>query len=86
LSPRPRSDVDRYLEKFDPPLYYDLPELQSIAGRVIEETVVVGNTNRWQALNRTWHITQNNGRLRSSRNSKGMPATLPVMQGDLVTR
>jgi hypothetical protein len=42
---------DRYLANFDPPLYYDLPELQDIAGRVIEETVIVGNTNRWQALN-----------------------------------
>jgi hypothetical protein len=63
---------DRYLANFDPPLYYDLPELQDIAGRVIEETVIVGNTNRWQALN-NWRFTPNSGRLRWSRNLRECP-------------
>jgi hypothetical protein len=74
----------RYLEKFDPPLYYDLPDLQDIAGRVIEETVAVGNTNRWQALTNLAHYAK----VRTApvvAEFEGMPQTLGVMQGDKVT-
>jgi hypothetical protein len=75
---------DRYMANFDPPLYYDLPELQSIAGRVIEETVIVGNMNRWQALNNlAFYAKQRTAPLVTE--FEGMPATLPVLQGDLVT-
>lgn len=77
-------DLDsQYLEKFDPPLYYDVPELQEIAGRIIEETVAVGNTNRWQALRNLAHYAK----LRTSPRVcefTGMPQTLPVLQGDKV--
>jgi hypothetical protein len=75
---------DRYLENFDPPLYYDLPELQEIAGRVIEETVIVGNTNRWQALNNlAFYAKQRTAPLVTE--FEGMPDTLSVLQGDIVT-
>jgi hypothetical protein len=79
-----RDLMSRYLEKFDPPLYYDLPELQAVAGRVIEETVIVGNTNRWQGLLNLAHYAK----LRTApmvAEFEGMPHTLPVMQGDRVT-
>jgi hypothetical protein len=75
---------NRYLEKFDPPLYYDLPELQEVAGRVIEETVVVGNTNRWQGLLNLAHYAK----LRTAplvAEFEGMPQSLSVMPGDIVT-
>jgi hypothetical protein len=75
---------DRYLANFDPPLYYDLPELQDIAGRVIEETVIVGNTNRWQALNNlAFYAKQRTAPLVTE--FEGMPDTLSVLQGDIVT-
>jgi hypothetical protein len=75
---------DRYLANFDPPLYYDLPELQDIAGRVIEETVIVGNTNRWQALvNLAFYAKQRTAPLVTE--FEGMPNTLAVLQGDCVT-
>jgi hypothetical protein len=74
---------NRYLEKFDPPLYYDLPDLQNIAGRVIEETVTVGNTNRWQGiLNLAYYAKVRTAPLVCE--FEGMPHTLPVMQGDIV--
>jgi hypothetical protein len=79
-----RDTNDRYLANFDPQLYYDLPELQDIAGRVIEETVIVGNTNRWQALNNlAFYAKQRTAPLVTE--FEGMPQTLPVMQGDRVT-
>lgn len=78
-------DLDsRYLQNFDPPLFYDVPELQAIAGRVIEETVVVGNTTRWQGLENLAHYAK----LKTAplvAEFEGMPATLPVLQGDIVT-
>lgn len=77
-------DLDsRYLEKFDPPLYYDIPSLQSIAGRVIEETVAIGNSTRWQALSNLAHYA----RLRTQPlvcEFDGMPQSLAVLPGDLV--
>ena len=78
-------DLDsRYLEKFDPQLYYDVPELQDLAGRIIEETVFIGNSNRWQALDNLRHYAK----LRTAPmvcEFEGMPQTLPVLQGDKVT-
>ncbi len=78
-------DLDsRYLQAFDPPLYYDLPELQAIAGRVIEETVIVGNTTRWQGLKNLAHYAK----LKTAplvAEFEGLPATLAVLPGDLVT-
>jgi hypothetical protein len=71
----------RYLEKFDPQLFYDLPDLQDLAGRIIEETVAVGNTTRWQALKNLAHYAK----LRTGSmvcEFEGMPQTLPVMEGD----
>lgn len=79
-----RDLMSRYLEKFDPPLYYDLPDLQDVAGRVIEETVVLGNTNRWQGLTNLAHYAH----LRTAPmvcEFEGMPQTLAVMQGDRTT-
>lgn len=77
-------DLDsRYLEKFDPQLYYDVPELQELAGRIIEETVQVGNMNRWQALLNLRHYAK----LRTSPRMcefVGMPQTLGVLPGDRV--
>ena len=73
----------RYLEKFDPPLFYDVPELQDIAGRVIEETIAVGNTNRAQDLVNLAHYAKR----RTNQmifECEGMPATYPVLQGDVV--
>jgi hypothetical protein len=78
-------DLDsRYLEKFDPPLFYDVAELQEIAGRVIEETVNVGNATRWQALKNLTHYAK----LKTAPiycEFAGMPSTLAVLPGDLVT-
>lgn len=78
-------DLDsRYLQNFDPPLYYDVPELQDIAGRIIEETVVVGNTTRWQGLKNLAHYAK----LKTAPlvcEFEGMPSTLQVLPGDLVT-
>ena len=74
----------RYLEKFDPELVYDLPDLQEIAGRIITETVFVGNTTRWQALDNLRHYAK----LRSSPTTSefdGTQMTLSVLHGDLVT-
>jgi hypothetical protein len=77
-------DLDSpYLQKFDPQLYYDLPELQDLAGRIIEETVFVGNVNRWQGLANLQHYAK----LRTSPRVcefTGMPQTLSVLQGDRV--
>lgn len=78
-------DLDsRYLEKFDPPLFYDVPELQEIAGRIIEEIVYIGNTNRWQGLKNLAH----HAKLKTAQmicEFDGMPVTLPVLPGDKVT-
>ncbi|MEO8650514.1 MAG: PA14 domain-containing protein [Acidobacteriota bacterium] len=74
----------RYLEKFDPQVFYDLPELQDAAGRIIEETIAVGNTTRWQALKNLAHYAK----VRTAPTMcefEGMPQTLPVLQGDKVT-
>lgn len=77
-------DLDsRYLEKFDPPLFYDVSELQEIAGRIIEETVSVGNVNRYQGLKNLEHYAK----MRVAPvicEFEGMPQTYPVLQGDLV--
>ncbi|MCC7308519.1 MAG: hypothetical protein IT173_13215 [Acidobacteria bacterium] len=77
-------DLDsRYLEKFDPQLYYDVTELQELAGRIIEETVFVGNVNRWQGLTNLRHYAK----MRTSPRVcefVGMPQTLPVLPGDRV--
>ncbi len=77
-------DLDsRYLEKFDPDLFYDLPDLQSAIGRIIEETVTVGNSYRWQTLDNLRHYAK----LRTARTIcefEGMPNTLKVLPGDLV--
>jgi hypothetical protein len=83
-------DLDsRYLENFDPPVYYDVPWLQEIAGRVIEETVpgagsLRWNTRRWQALENLQHWAK----LRTANKVvefEGMPNTYPVLPGDVVT-
>lgn len=78
-------DLDsRFLEKFDPPLELDLPDLQSEAGRIIEETVVVGNTTRVQALENLAYYAK----LRTApmvAEFQGMPQTFPVLAGDVVT-
>jgi hypothetical protein len=78
-------DLDsRYLEKFDPPLYYDLPDLQELSGRVIEEVVPIGNSNRWQALTNLAHYAK----IRTApmvAEFDGLPQTLGVMPADKVT-
>lgn len=74
----------RYLEKFDPQLFYDLPDLQDIAGRVIEETIQVGNTTRWQGLKNLTHYAKRRTTMMICE-FEGMPSTLPVLPGDLVT-
>jgi hypothetical protein len=71
----------RYLQEFDPPLFYDLPELQDIAGKINEETVNVGNTTRAQALaNLAHHAKLQTAPLISE--FEGMPQTLGILQGD----
>ena len=78
-------DLDsRYLEAFDPPVNYDIPSLQDIAGRVIEQTVNIGNSTRWQALKNLAHYAK----VRTApmvADFEGMPQTLAVLPGDLVT-
>lgn len=78
-------DLDsQYLEKFDPQLFFELEDLQDLAGRVIEETVNVGNSTRWQALKNLQHYAK----VRTAdtiAEFEGMPQTLGVMPGDLVT-
>ena len=78
-------DLDsRYLEPFDPPVFVDNDELQAIAGRIIEERVAVGNCTRWQALANLAHYK----RLKQPAmyvEFEGMPSTMPVLQGDVVT-
>ena len=77
-------DLDsRYLEPFDPPLYVDVPEMQELAGRIIEETVFVGNVNRWQGLNNLGHYARLRTRQRTCE-FVGMPQTLGVFAGDRV--
>lgn len=78
-------DLDsRYLEKFDPPLYYDSPSLQDAAGRVIEETISIGNSTRWQALkNLAHHAKMKTQPLVAE--FEGLPTTLQVLPGDKVT-
>lgn len=77
-------DLDsQYLEPFDPPLYYDIAELQDVAGRVIEETVAVGNTRRWQGLQNLQHYAKR--RLANMIcEFEGLPQTLQVLPGDIV--
>lgn len=74
----------RYLEKFDPPLYYDLADLQNIAGRIIEETVTVGNSTRWQGLANLAHYAKFKTSLLVAE-FEGIASTYPVLPGDLVT-
>lgn len=77
-------DLDsRYLEKFDPPLFYDNKALQDLSGRVIEETLQIGNMRRPQALSNLEHYA----RLKSApmvAEFDGMPSTLQVLPGDVV--
>lgn len=78
-------DLDsRYLQRFDPPLYHDLADLQEIAGRIIEETVTVGNTNRWQGLANLRHYAKFRTALMTAE-FEGIASTYPVLPGDLVT-
>jgi hypothetical protein len=78
-------DIDsRYLQPFEPPLEYDLTDQQSEAGRIIEETVIVGNTTRFQGLDNLAHYAK----LKVApmiAEFEGMPQTFPVLPGDLVT-
>ncbi|MBX3267106.1 MAG: hypothetical protein KF831_10400 [Acidobacteria bacterium] len=78
-------DLDnRYLEPFNPPLEYDLTELQTEAGRINEQTVPVGNMNRLQALSNLAHYAK----LQTAPmvlELEGMPQTFPVLPGDVVT-
>ncbi|MCW5959260.1 MAG: hypothetical protein KIS76_03805 [Pyrinomonadaceae bacterium] len=79
-----RDLMNRYLGKFDPKVIYDVPELRAIAGRSISETVYVGNATHWQALKNLEHYAK----LKTARNIcefEGMPETLGVLPGDLVT-
>jgi hypothetical protein len=71
----------RYLEAFDPPLYYDIADLQDLAGRVIETTVNVGNTYRWQGLKNLAHYAKLKTQNWVSE-FEGQPQTLPVLPGD----
>lgn len=77
-------DLDsRYLERFDPSLYFDVPDGQATAGRIIEETIRVGNATRRQAYKNLKHYAK----LRLAPNVcefDGLPQTLGVLQGDLV--
>lgn len=78
-------DLDnRYLEPFDPPLQYDLPDLQAEVGRVIEETIAVGTTTRARALINLAHYAKNRTAPMICE-LEGMPQTFPVLPGDLVT-
>ena len=74
----------RYLEKFDPPLYYDIPSLQDTAGRVIEETIAIGNSTRWQGLKNLAHYAKMKTQPLVAE-FEGMPDTLGVLPGDRVT-
>lgn len=78
-------DLDsRYLEPFDPPLVYDLTELQELAGRPIEETVNVGNCTRWQGLKNLAFYAK----LKTApeyTETEGMPSTLKLLPGDVLT-
>lgn len=78
-------DLDsRYLEKFDPDVIYDLNDLQTQAGRINKETVALGNLRRWQALDNLRHYAK----LRTAGlvcEFEGMPQTLKVLPGDLVS-
>ncbi len=74
----------RYLEKFDPPLYYDMPALQTAAGRIIEETIAIGNSTRWQALKNLAHYAKMKTQPLVCE-FRGMPSTLAVLPGDKVT-
>lgn len=74
----------RYLEKFDPPLFVDVQDMQEIAGRVIEETVSIGNAKRWHGHKMLSH----HAFLKTRQivcEFEGTPATLGVLPGDLVT-
>lgn len=78
-------DLDsRYLEKFDPPLYYDLPDLQAIAGRIIEETITAGNSRRWQGLLNLQHYAKRKTSMMVAE-FEGLGSTYAVQKGDLVT-
>ena len=79
-----RDIESRYIKPFDPVVVYEIPELQELAGKVNEETVNVGNTRRWQALENLKHYAK----LRVSNlvaEFEGMPETLQVLNGDLVS-
>lgn len=79
-----RDRESRYFEKFDPPLIYDLADLQDIAGRVIEQIIYVGNTIRWQGLTNLAHYAK----VKTSQMTcefVGLAKTMAVMPGDKVT-
>ena len=74
----------RYLEPFDPALQYEIESLQQEVGRVIEETVSVGNTSRSQGIRNLQHYAK----LKTAPmvcELEGLPQTFPVLPGDLVT-
>lgn len=74
----------RFYESFNPQVAHDVESLQAIAGRVIEEQVYVGNTNRWQARK----VLALYAKVRTAQTVcefEGMPNTLSVVQADLVT-
>lgn len=78
-----RDLTSQYLQEFNPQVSYDVQEMQDIAGRIIEETVYVGNCTRTQAIKVLTHYAK----LRTSGmicEFEGLPKTLPVLQSDLV--
>lgn len=73
----------RYLEPFDPQVFYDVTDLQELVGVTNEETIFVGNTNRWQCLKNLTHYAK----MRTAPKIvefEGMPHTFPVLPGDFV--
>jgi hypothetical protein len=79
-----RDLMDRYLQPFDPQLFYEIADLQDLAGRAIDTTVNVGNTYRWQGLNNLAYYAK----LKTQNwvaEFEGQPETLPVLPGDKVT-
>lgn len=78
-------DLDSpYLEKFDPPVFVDLPERQNLdLGHIRTKTVDVGNCHREQVIkNLELEIKlDKNGWIVEF---EGMPQTFPVLENDLV--
>lgn len=75
---------DRYLQYFDPPVIYDLPELQERSGRVNTEIVNVGNGRRWQILKNLEHYAKVMTAPYIAE-FEAMPQSWPVIAGDVVT-